>query len=105
MAATAYECVRASGRDAAAYGARLAGLGLERLVWNDPLIQDDLTRAEGVRNLTRLIAGALSMTLECWSPEYAEFYHFLSTRGPAGNGLQPQLGSRARRASRTGPGP
>lgn len=53
---------------------------LERLVWNDPLIQDDLTRAEGLRYLTRLIAGALPMTLDMASPEHPQFFHFLSTR-------------------------
>lgn len=53
---------------------------LERLVWNDPLIKDDLTRAEGLRYLTRLIAGALPMTLDMASPEHPQFFHFLSTR-------------------------
>ncbi|WP_421793707.1 DUF1214 domain-containing protein [Hydrocarboniphaga effusa] len=53
---------------------------LERLVWNDPLIQDDLTRAEGLRYLTRLISGALPMTLDMATPEHPQFFHFLSTR-------------------------
>ena len=30
---------------------------MESLVWNDPRVTDDLTRAEGLRYLTRLIAG------------------------------------------------
>lgn len=53
---------------------------MEQLVWNDPLIHDDLTRAEGVRYLTRLIAGAIPMTMELWTPDYPQFFHFLSTR-------------------------
>lgn len=53
---------------------------LERLVWNDPLIQDELTKAEGLRHLTRLIAGALPMTLECPPPQYPQLLQFLSTR-------------------------
>lgn len=53
---------------------------LQALVWNDPLIRDDLTRAEGLRYLTRLIAGALPMTLDMATPEHPQFFHFLSTR-------------------------
>lgn len=53
---------------------------LEKLVWNDPLVTDDLTRAEGVRYLTRLIAGALPMTMELADPNYPQFFHLLSTR-------------------------
>ncbi|MCK9504988.1 MAG: DUF1214 domain-containing protein [Porticoccaceae bacterium] len=53
---------------------------LETLVWNDPLVSDDLTRAEGIRYLTRLIAGALPMTLDSSSSDYPQFLHFLSTR-------------------------
>ena len=53
---------------------------MEQLVWNDPLVADDLTRAEGVRYLTRLIAGALPMTMELWTPDYPQFFHLLSTR-------------------------
>jgi hypothetical protein len=53
---------------------------LECLVWNDPLIQDELTRAEGLRYLTRLIAGALPMTLDMAPPEHPQLFHFLSTR-------------------------
>jgi hypothetical protein len=53
---------------------------LEQLVWNDPLITDDLTRAEGTRYLTRLIAGALPMTMELADANYPQFFHLLSTR-------------------------
>ncbi len=53
---------------------------LEQLVWNDPLVTDDLTRAEGVRYLTRIIAGALPMTMELADPSYPQLFHLLSTR-------------------------
>ena len=53
---------------------------LESIVWNDPQIKDDLTRAEGVRYLTRLIAGAIPMTMEGWTPDYPQLLKFLSTR-------------------------
>ncbi|MBU0539156.1 MAG: DUF1214 domain-containing protein [Gammaproteobacteria bacterium] len=53
---------------------------MQSLIWNDPLIKDDNTRAEGVRYLSRLIAGALPMTMDSSSPDYPQFLHFLSTR-------------------------
>jgi len=53
---------------------------LKQWVWQDPLIKDDHTRAEGVRYLTRLIAGALPMTMDTSSPEFPQFLHFLTTR-------------------------
>lgn len=53
---------------------------MEKLVWDDPLVTDDITRAEGVRYLTRLIAGALPMTMELADPNYPQFFHLLSTR-------------------------
>ena len=53
---------------------------LEQFVWNDPLITDDLTRAEGVRYLTHLIAGAIPMSMELSDPHYPQFFHLLSTR-------------------------
>ncbi|AKH69300.1 Protein of unknown function (DUF1214) [Spongiibacter sp. IMCC21906] len=53
---------------------------MQSIVWSDPLIKDDLTRAEGVRYLTRLIAGALPMSLDSSSADYPQFLHFLSTR-------------------------
>ncbi len=53
---------------------------LEHLVWNDPMVSDDLTRAEGVRHLTRLIAGALPITMECVNPDYPQFLQLLGTR-------------------------
>lgn len=53
---------------------------LQRWVWDDPLIKDELTRAEGVRYLSRLVAGALPMTLDASSADYPQFLHFLNTR-------------------------
>ncbi len=53
---------------------------MEKLVWSDPLVKDDLTRSEGVRYLTRLIAGAIPMTMELADADYPQFFHFLSTR-------------------------
>lgn len=53
---------------------------LESLVWNDPRVTDDLTRAEGLRYLTRLIAGALPITMEESNPQYPRFLQLLSTR-------------------------
>lgn len=53
---------------------------MEALVWNDPRITDDLTRAEGLRYLTRLIAGALPITMEESNPDYPRFLQLLSTR-------------------------
>lgn len=53
---------------------------LEALVWNDPMVKDDLTRAEGVRQLTRLIAGAFPITMEEVDPDYPRFLQLLGTR-------------------------
>ena len=53
---------------------------LEQLVWNDPLIADNLTRAEGARYLTHLIAGAIPMSMELSDPHYPQFFDLLSTR-------------------------
>lgn len=53
---------------------------LEALVWSDPMVTDDLTRAEGVRQLTRIIAGAFPVTMELVDPRYPQFLQLLSTR-------------------------
>ena len=53
---------------------------LQGIVWDDPRIADEMARAEGVRYLTRLIAGAIPMTMEAWNPEYPSFFTFLSSR-------------------------
>lgn len=53
---------------------------LERLVWDDPRVVDESTRAEGLRHLTRLLVSAQQMTLECPPPQYPQLLQFLSTR-------------------------
>jgi hypothetical protein len=53
---------------------------IEKLVWDDPRVHDDLTRAEGVRQLTRLIGGALPITMETVDPNHPQFLQLLSTR-------------------------
>ncbi|MCB1668520.1 MAG: DUF1214 domain-containing protein [Porticoccaceae bacterium] len=53
---------------------------LQKLVWDDPQINDDMARAEGVRYLSRLLAGAIPMTLEGWDPDYPSLLTFLSSR-------------------------
>ena len=53
---------------------------LQGIVWDDPRITDEMARAEGVRYLTRLVAGAIPMTMESWNPEYPSFFTFLSSR-------------------------
>ncbi|MCK9504281.1 MAG: DUF1214 domain-containing protein [Porticoccaceae bacterium] len=57
---------------------------LKKWVWEDPYIKDDHTRAEGLRYLTRLIAGALPMTIDSSSPEFPELLHYLTTRIQSG---------------------
>ncbi|MCK9284200.1 MAG: DUF1214 domain-containing protein [Rhodocyclaceae bacterium] len=67
--------------DPAIWRAMTRAIGeLESLVWNDPLIKDDLTRAEGVRYLTRLIVSAAQMTFEGFRADYPLLLKFLSTR-------------------------
>jgi hypothetical protein len=53
---------------------------LESLVWSDPMVTDELTRAEGIRQLTRIIAGAFPITMEQLDPRYPQFLQLLSTR-------------------------
>ncbi|MCK9504323.1 MAG: DUF1214 domain-containing protein [Porticoccaceae bacterium] len=52
---------------------------LEDVVWKDPLITDDLTRAEGVRHFTRQINAAL-INMELADPNYPELLNLLSPR-------------------------
>jgi hypothetical protein len=52
---------------------------MERIVYDDPRVVDDLTRAEGVRYLTRLIAGGIALTLEGWDWRHPRLIKFLST--------------------------
>lgn len=53
---------------------------LKEIVWSDPRIVDDAAKAEGLRYLTRLVAGAIPMTMEAWNPDYPTLLKFLSTR-------------------------
>lgn len=53
---------------------------LEKKVWDDPRVHDDLTRAEGTRYLTRLVAGALPITMENVDANHPRFLQMLSTR-------------------------
>lgn len=53
---------------------------LEKLVWDDPRVVDDLTRAEGARQLTRLIGGAMPITMETVDPNHPQFLQLLSTQ-------------------------
>lgn len=53
---------------------------LEKMVWDDPRVHDDLTRAEGARYLTRLIGGALPITVENVDADHPQLLQMLSTR-------------------------
>ena len=53
---------------------------MEALVLDDPRIDDDVVRAEGVRYLTRLLAGGIPMTMECADPDYPQLVQFLSSK-------------------------
>lgn len=53
---------------------------LQGIVWDDPLVQDELTRAEGLRYLSRLVGAALPLTMDAPSVEHPQFFNFLSTR-------------------------
>jgi hypothetical protein len=52
---------------------------MERIVYEDPRVVDDLTKAEGIRYLTRLIAGGIALTLEGWDWRHPRLIKFLST--------------------------
>jgi hypothetical protein len=54
--------------------------GLKSFVWDDPRIDSEMARAEGVRYLTRLLAGAIPMTMEAWNPDYPSLFTFLTSR-------------------------
>ena len=47
-------------------------------VMADRRIDDDLTRAEGLRYLTRILAGGIPLTMEGWDPLYPRLIQFLS---------------------------
>jgi len=52
---------------------------LEEIAWKDPLITDEMTRAEGVRYMTRHIHAAL-VNMELADPNYPELLNLLSPR-------------------------
>jgi hypothetical protein len=57
---------------------------MEALVWGDPLVKDELTRAEGLRYLMRLIGAALPLTIEAPSVEHPQFLNFINPRAHFG---------------------
>ena len=52
---------------------------MERIVYEDPRVVDDLAKAEGIRYLTRLIAGGIPLTLEGWDSRHPRLIKFLSS--------------------------
>jgi hypothetical protein len=52
---------------------------LEPIVYRDPRITDDVTRAEGVRYLTRLVAGSIALAMENWDWRHPRLLRFLSS--------------------------
>jgi Protein of unknown function (DUF1214) len=57
----------------------LAATGSARsVVYDDARIDDDLVRAEGLRYLTRVIAGGIPLTMEAWDTDYPQLIKFLS---------------------------
>ena len=73
---------------------------LEQLVWNDPLVTDDLTRAEGVRYLTlrdRRRAAEDHGTGGCQLPAVLPPAQHAHSLGPAGDRLPLSVGRGARR--------
>ena len=52
--------------------------GLEEAVLNDPQVDDELVAAEGLRYLTRIIAGGIPLTMEGWDHLNPRLIQFLS---------------------------
>jgi Protein of unknown function (DUF1214) len=48
------------------------------IVYDDARIADDAVRAEGIRYLTRIIAGGIPMTMEAWDADFPQLIKFLS---------------------------
>jgi hypothetical protein len=48
------------------------------VVFDDPRVDTDAVRAEGLRYLTRIVAGGIPLTLEACDPEFPELVRFLS---------------------------
>lgn len=53
---------------------------MEKVVYDDPRITDDRVRAEGIRYLTRILAGGIPMTMEAWDADFPQLVKFLSPR-------------------------
>jgi hypothetical protein len=51
---------------------------MEKLVYCDPRIDDDIVRAEGLRYLTRIIAGGIPLTMELMDPYFPQLFKLLS---------------------------
>ena len=51
---------------------------LERAVLDDPRVDSASVRAEGLRYLTRILAGGIPLTMEAWDPLYPRLVQFLS---------------------------
>jgi len=51
---------------------------MEKIVYDDPRVADDTVRAEGVRYLTRIIAGGIPTTMEAWDPNFPQLVKYLS---------------------------
>jgi hypothetical protein len=50
---------------------------MEKVVYDDPRIDTDLVRAEGLRYLTRLLAGGIPMTMEAWDADFPQLVKML----------------------------
>jgi Protein of unknown function (DUF1214) len=48
------------------------------IVYDDARIADDAVRAEGIRYLTRIMAGGIPMTMEAWDADFPQLIKFLS---------------------------
>jgi hypothetical protein len=48
------------------------------IVYDDDRIADDAVRAEGIRYLTRIIAGGIPTTIEAWDADFPQLIKFLS---------------------------
>lgn len=51
---------------------------MEKVVYADPRIDTDDVRAEGLRYLTRILAGGIPMTMETWDADFPQLVKFLS---------------------------
>jgi hypothetical protein len=51
---------------------------MEKVVYDDPRINNDMVRAEGLRYLTRIIAGGIPTTMEAWDPDFPQLVKYLS---------------------------